>query len=107
MVALSLRRPRALILAGRPPGAGRGRRASIAARSCRSAGRPTPARPVYSLRRGARTPTHGLGEVEPALLAARLPGFLEFFFAQMFTEPHSTKQIEDCVGWGLETDAET
>ena len=23
----------------------------------------------------------------------------------MFTEPHSTKQIEDCVGWGLETDA--
>jgi pimeloyl-ACP methyl ester carboxylesterase/predicted glycosyltransferase len=30
--------------------------------------------------------------------------FLEFFFSQMFTEPHSTKQIEDCVGWGLETD---
>ena len=34
-------------------------------------------------------------------------GFLEFFFSQMFTEPHSTKQIEDCVGWGLETSAET
>jgi predicted glycosyltransferase len=33
--------------------------------------------------------------------------FLEFFFAQCFTEPHSTKQIEDCVGWGLETTAET
>jgi pimeloyl-ACP methyl ester carboxylesterase len=33
--------------------------------------------------------------------------FLEFFFSQVFTEPHSTKQIEDCVGWGLETDAET
>jgi pimeloyl-ACP methyl ester carboxylesterase len=33
--------------------------------------------------------------------------FLEFFFAQMFTEPHSTKPIEDTVGWGLETDAET
>lgn len=30
------------------------------------------------------------------------PGFLEFFFSQAFTEPHSTKQIEDCVGWGLE-----
>jgi pimeloyl-ACP methyl ester carboxylesterase len=28
--------------------------------------------------------------------------FLRYFFAQMFTEPHSTKQIEDCVGWGLE-----
>ena len=33
-------------------------------------------------------------------------GFLEFFFAQMFPEPHSTKQIEDCVGWALETDPE-
>ena len=34
-------------------------------------------------------------------------GFLEFFFAQMFNEPHSTKQIEDCVRWALETDPET
>ena len=33
-------------------------------------------------------------------------GFLEFFFSQMFTEPHSTKPIEDCVGWGLESTAE-
>ena len=34
-------------------------------------------------------------------------GFLEFFFGKIFREPHSTKQIEDCVGWGLETTAET
>ena len=34
-------------------------------------------------------------------------GFLEFFFSKVFSEPHSTKQIEDCVGWGLDTDAET
>jgi pimeloyl-ACP methyl ester carboxylesterase len=33
--------------------------------------------------------------------------FLEFFFRQVFTEPHSTKQIEDCVGWGEETDGAT
>jgi len=33
--------------------------------------------------------------------------FLEFFFRQVFTEPHSTKQIEDCVGWGLDTTGET
>ncbi|QNE18491.1 alpha/beta fold hydrolase [Kribbella qitaiheensis] len=26
--------------------------------------------------------------------------FLRFFFAQMFSEPHSTKQLEDGVGWG-------
>jgi pimeloyl-ACP methyl ester carboxylesterase/predicted glycosyltransferase len=33
--------------------------------------------------------------------------FLEFFFSRFFVEPHSTKQIEDCVGWGLETTPET
>jgi pimeloyl-ACP methyl ester carboxylesterase len=33
--------------------------------------------------------------------------FIEFFFANVFTEPHSTKQFEDAVGWGLESDAET
>ncbi|MQA99739.1 MAG: alpha/beta fold hydrolase [Actinobacteria bacterium] len=34
-------------------------------------------------------------------------GFLEFFFSKCFTEPHSTKQMEDAVGWGLDTDPET
>ena len=29
--------------------------------------------------------------------------FVEFFFSQWFPEPHSTKPLEDCVGWGLET----
>ncbi len=35
------------------------------------------------------------------------PDFVEFFIGQIFTEPHSTKQIEDMVGWGLETSGET
>jgi pimeloyl-ACP methyl ester carboxylesterase/predicted glycosyltransferase len=35
------------------------------------------------------------------------PDFLQFFFSQIFSEPHSTKQIEDCVGWGLQTTPET
>ena len=34
-------------------------------------------------------------------------GFLDFFFAQCFSESHSTKQIEDCTGWALETTPET
>ena len=32
---------------------------------------------------------------------------MAFFFQQMYVEPHSTKQIEDGIGWGLETTAET
>jgi pimeloyl-ACP methyl ester carboxylesterase len=35
------------------------------------------------------------------------PGFVEFFFSQTFTEPHSTKQTEDAIGWGLQTDPQT
>jgi pimeloyl-ACP methyl ester carboxylesterase len=34
-------------------------------------------------------------------------GFMEFFFGEMFPEPHSTKQVEDTVGWALETTPET
>lgn len=35
------------------------------------------------------------------------PGFAWFFFGQVFTEAHSTKQVEDMVGWAVETDPET
>jgi pimeloyl-ACP methyl ester carboxylesterase len=34
-------------------------------------------------------------------------GFLEFFFGKCFNEPHSTKHIEDSIGWALETTPET
>ena len=34
------------------------------------------------------------------------PGFVAFFMGQMFVEPHSTKQIEDTIGWALETTPE-
>ncbi len=32
--------------------------------------------------------------------------FLEFFIGKCFTEPHSTKPIEDAIGWALETTPE-
>ena len=32
--------------------------------------------------------------------------FAEFFFSECFSELHSTKQWEDCVGWAMATDAE-
>jgi pimeloyl-ACP methyl ester carboxylesterase/predicted glycosyltransferase len=35
------------------------------------------------------------------------PGFAEFFVSHIFTEPHSTKQIEDGIAWALETTGET
>jgi pimeloyl-ACP methyl ester carboxylesterase/predicted glycosyltransferase len=32
--------------------------------------------------------------------------YLDFFFAECFSEAHSTKQIEDSIGWALESDGE-
>jgi pimeloyl-ACP methyl ester carboxylesterase/predicted glycosyltransferase len=32
--------------------------------------------------------------------------FAEFFWGEVFAEPHSTKQIEDGTGWSLETDGD-
>jgi pimeloyl-ACP methyl ester carboxylesterase/predicted glycosyltransferase len=33
-------------------------------------------------------------------------GTVEFFFGEIVSEPHSSKVIEDCVGWALQTDPE-
>ena len=33
--------------------------------------------------------------------------FRDFFFRELNSEPHSTKQIEDCMRWSMTTDAQT
>jgi pimeloyl-ACP methyl ester carboxylesterase len=35
------------------------------------------------------------------------PEFVTFFAGRIYTEPHSTKQIEDTIGWALEIDGDT
>ncbi len=35
------------------------------------------------------------------------PGYAEFFFGELLSEPHSSKQREDCFAWAMETDPET
>ena len=35
------------------------------------------------------------------------PEFVAFFAGRIYTEPHSTKQIEDTIGWALEIDGDT
>lgn len=48
----------------------------------------------------------GWGKYNLAYWHDHYADFLEFFFSQCFSEPHSTKPIEDSVGWGLQTDAD-
>lgn len=61
---------------------------------------------------GSRVPELGADPIEhwakhhPDYWRASYDDFLWFFFGQCFPEPHSTKPIEDCVGWGRETTAE-
>jgi pimeloyl-ACP methyl ester carboxylesterase/predicted glycosyltransferase len=38
---------------------------------------------------------------------ASYPEFVEWFISRCLSEPHSTKAIEDGVGWGLDTDPDT
>jgi pimeloyl-ACP methyl ester carboxylesterase len=38
---------------------------------------------------------------------ANYPDFVRFFIGRIFTEQHSTKQIEDATGWALEIDGNT
>jgi pimeloyl-ACP methyl ester carboxylesterase/predicted glycosyltransferase len=49
----------------------------------------------------------GWAKSNRAYWARDFHGYLEFFFGRCFPEPHSTKQIEDAVGWGHETTPET
>jgi pimeloyl-ACP methyl ester carboxylesterase/predicted glycosyltransferase len=51
--------------------------------------------------------TEGWAKFNQHFWRAHYPEFARFFMEQVFTEPHSTKPIEDTVGWALETDPET
>jgi pimeloyl-ACP methyl ester carboxylesterase len=47
--------------------------------------------------------TEGWAKYNRHFWLERWEDFAAFFFAECFPEPHSTKQVEDCVGWAQET----
>jgi pimeloyl-ACP methyl ester carboxylesterase len=49
----------------------------------------------------------GWGKANRHYWLADYRGWVEFFMSQVFSEPYSSKQWEDGVAWGLETDART
>ncbi len=51
--------------------------------------------------------TRGFGKFNAQHFRANWKDFVDWWLAKNFTEPHSTKQVEDGVGWGLETNGET
>ena len=71
-----------------------------------SGSRASPSRRAVPVRRGEDT-DEGWAKENRHYWLRDWQGYVEWFFSQCFTEPHSTKHIEDAVGWGLETTAET
>jgi pimeloyl-ACP methyl ester carboxylesterase len=69
-------------------------------------GAPLPERTVYSWEEELDT-NEGWAKHNHHYWLRDYQGYLEFFMSRMFTEPHSTKPIEDTVGWGLDTTAQT
>jgi pimeloyl-ACP methyl ester carboxylesterase/predicted glycosyltransferase len=53
------------------------------------------------------TPFRWWGRLNPTRWPERYPEFAEWFISRCFSEPHSTKGIEDGVGWALDTDPGT
>jgi pimeloyl-ACP methyl ester carboxylesterase/predicted glycosyltransferase len=99
IVSLSLGAQRALLLAAEHP-----ERVEAAVFICPSVslGTPLAARIAYPFEDVLET-DQGWAKYNRHYWLRDYRDFLAFFFSQMFTEPHSTKQIEDCIGWGLET----
>lgn len=102
MVGFSMGAWLAAILAARHPGQVLG---AVIAGSSSPLGQMLPERKVYSFDDPFQT-EEGWGKYNRHYWRRDYRGFVEFFMSKIFTEPHSTKQIEDGVSWGLETVAE-
>ena len=69
-------------------------------------GEPLPERAAYSFDEEYET-YEGWAKHNRHYWLTDYPDWVEFFVRRIFTEPHSTKPIEDGIGWALETDGET
>jgi pimeloyl-ACP methyl ester carboxylesterase len=104
LVSFSLGAQRALLLAAEHPE--RVDAAVFIGPAYPGGGEPLAERAVYSWEEEPDT-DEGWAKYNKHVWLRDYRGFLEFFFSRLFTEPHSTKAFEDCVGWGLETTGET
>jgi pimeloyl-ACP methyl ester carboxylesterase/predicted glycosyltransferase len=104
VVGFSMGAQRGLLLAGNHPE--RVDAAAFIGPSYPGGGQPLPERVVYSWEDELDT-DEGWAKYNKHYWLRDYKGFLDFFMSRIFTEPHSTKPIEDTVGWGLETTGQT
>jgi pimeloyl-ACP methyl ester carboxylesterase/predicted glycosyltransferase len=104
IVAFSLGAQRGLLLAAEHPE--RVEAAVFIGPAYPGGGSPLPERTVHSWEDELDT-EEGWAKYNKDYWLRDYRGFVEFFMSRIFTEPHSTKPIEDTVAWGLETTGET
>ena len=104
IVGFSMGAHRGLLLAGNHPE--RVEAAVFIGPNYPGGGQPIPEQAVYSWEEELDT-EEGWAKHHHHYCLRDFKGYLEFFMSRMFTEPHSTKPIEDGVGWGLDTTPET
>ena len=104
IVSFSLGAQRGLLLAANHPD--RVEAAVFVGPTYTGGGHPRPERTVYSWDVELDT-DEGWAKYNKHYWLRDYGGFVDFFLSTMFPEPHSTKPIEDGVGWGLETTGET
>jgi pimeloyl-ACP methyl ester carboxylesterase/predicted glycosyltransferase len=104
IVGFSLGAQRALLLAANHPE--RVDAAVFVGPTYPGGGHPRPERTVYSWEDELDT-DEGWAKYNKHYWLRDYQGFVDFFLSTMFPEPHSTKPIEDGVGWALETTGET
>ncbi|HEX2362359.1 MAG TPA: alpha/beta fold hydrolase [Jiangellaceae bacterium] len=104
IVSFSMGAQRALLLAANHPE--RVDAAVFVGPSYPGGGHPRPERTVYSWEDELDT-DEGWARYNKRYWLRDYRSFVDFFVSTMFPEPHSTKPIEDGVGWALETTGET
>jgi pimeloyl-ACP methyl ester carboxylesterase/predicted glycosyltransferase len=104
IVSFSLGAQRALLLAANHPQ--RVDAAVFVGPTYTGGGHPRPERTVHSWEDELDT-DEGWAKYNKHYWLRDYQGFVDFFLSTMFPEPHSTKPIEDGVGWALDTTGET
>ena len=104
IVAFSLGAQRGLLLAAEHPE--RVEAAVFIGPAYPGGGSPLPERTVHSWEDELDT-EEGWAKYNKHYWLRDYRGFVEFFMSRIFTEPHSTKPIEDAIAWGLDTTGET
>jgi pimeloyl-ACP methyl ester carboxylesterase/predicted glycosyltransferase len=82
-------------------------RAAILAGTVSTIGPPHPSRFAASFFMAERDSHEGWNKFNRAYWLQNYPDFADFFIRNICSEPHSTRQIEECVDWAAGTDGPT